>query len=237
MAPLFGEKPGSLTRLRWLDIAAFQATPLIQDPFDYLIVPGFIRPEARPIIHDAYPRIESPGSFPVQQLSFGVAFQDLLEGLQGPEMRQAVEEKFSIVLSGKPTMITVRGRCGPRDGQIHTDTKSKLITVLIYMNPQWEHSGGKLRLLRSADDIEDVVAEVPPIEGTLLAFRRSDNSWHGHKPFLGPRRVIQLNWVDSHLTARRELLRHRLSASLKKFFSLFRASEGRLARESTDKAA
>ena len=45
--------------------------------------------------------------------------------------------------------------------------------------------------------------EVPPTEGTLLAFRRSNNSWHGHKPFSGLRRVIQFNWVTSEAVVRR----------------------------------
>src|SRR5205807_10523891 len=111
---------------------------------------------------------------------------------------------------------------GTKDGNIHTDAVTKLITVLLYMNPGWEDSGGRLRLLRSPDSIEDVIVEVPPVEGTLLAFRRSDNSYHGHKPFIGPRRVIQLNWVTTRGTARREILRHRFSAWMKKLFTRLR---------------
>jgi hypothetical protein len=136
-------------------------------------------------------------------------------------MRAAFEDKFGLDLGGRPTMLTVRGRCGTRDGNIHTDAASKIITVLIYMNPQWEDAGGRLRLLRSPTDIEDVLVEIPPIEGTLVAFRRSDNSWHGHKPFIGPRRVIQLNWVTNRRTKRREVFRHRVSAWLKKMTGLF----------------
>ncbi len=112
-------------------------------------------------------------------------------------------------------MSTVRGRCQQKDGRIHTDTKSKIITVLVYLNPQWEQSGGRLRLLKGKDDIEDYAAEVPPDEGTLLAFRRSGNSFHGHKPFVGERRVIQFNWVTDSGTVWRENLRHRLSAWIK----------------------
>jgi hypothetical protein len=77
-------------------------------------------------------------------------------------------------------------------------------------------------LLRSGTDIEDVIVEVPPDEGTLICFRRSDNSWHGHKPFVGPRRVIQMNWVTSQRVLRYEASRHRLSAALKRI--LLRAS-------------
>ena len=76
-------------------------------------------------------------------------FRTLLEELRGPAFRAACEDKFGIDLSGRSTMITVRGRCGTRDGNIHTDSLSKIITVLIYLNPHWEQPGGRLRLLRS----------------------------------------------------------------------------------------
>jgi hypothetical protein len=205
-----------------LDLAAFKATPLVRQPFEYLIVPGFVRPATLAAIHRDYPRIDSPGSFPVGQLTYGPTFRDLLEELEAPEMHTTFADKFGIDLTGRPTMITVRGQSGTKDGNIHTDAVTKLITVLLYMNPKWENSGGRLRLLRSPHDLDDVIVEVPPLEGTLLAFRRSDNSYHGHKPFIGPRRVIQLNWVTDALTARREILRHRVSAWLKRLSAVFR---------------
>ena len=205
-----------------LDLAAFRAAPLIRQPFEYLVVPGFVKPEARAAVNANYPIIDHPGSFPVAELTFGPAFQTLLEGLTGAEVRRAFEDKFQIDLARRPTMVTVRGRCCPKDGSIHTDAASKLITVLIYMNPHWEQNGGRLRLLRSPTDIDDVLVEIPPEEGTLVAFRRSDNSFHGHKPFNGPRRVIQLNWVTDCGTVRREILRHRVSAWMKRLVGLVR---------------
>ena len=75
--------------------------------------------------------------------------------------------------------------------------------------------GGRLRILRSKSDLNDYAAEVPPTAGTLLAFRRGEESWHGHETFVGPRRVIQLNWVTDMAVVRREQRRHRLSAWLK----------------------
>jgi SM-20-related protein len=208
--------------MNMFDLAAFRAAPLTHQPFEYLVVPGFLRPEACTAVNAHYPLIEQSGSFPVPELTYGPAFRQLLATLKGREFRAAFEEKFQINLTQRPTMITVRGRCGPKDGSIHTDSASKLITVLIYMNPQWEQAGGCLRLLRSATDLDDVLVEIPPEEGTLVAFRRSDNSFHGHKPFLGPRRVIQLNWVTDHWTVHREVFRHRLSAWTKRLTSLVR---------------
>ena len=114
-------------------------------------------------------------------------------------------------------MYTVRGFVNERDGSIHTDTDTKIITVLIYMNEHWQEDAGRLRLLRSADDLENYVAEVPPNGGTLLAFKRADNSWHGHKPVTGPRRAIQLNWVTSKDVVDYEQRRHQISTRFKKF--------------------
>jgi hypothetical protein len=90
------------------------------------------------------------------------------------------------------------------------------------MNMTWENSGGRLRLLRSGDDLNDVLVEVPPIGGTLIAFKRADNSWHGHEPFVGERRVIQFNWVASEGNRQIAMLRHHASASLKRMLAMLR---------------
>jgi anaerobic selenocysteine-containing dehydrogenase len=134
----------------------------------------------------------------------------------GAEMTAIMAEKFNTDLTGKPTTITVRGQCRATDGQIHTDSKTKLITVLIYMNGKWEKPGGRLKLLRSPDNLQDAFAEVPPDQGTLLAFRNEPNAWHGHESFEGPRRAIQLNWVRDQGVVWREQIRHRISAFFKK---------------------
>jgi SM-20-related protein len=200
----------------FIDLAAFERTPLIAEPFPYLIVPGFVPPQGRQALAADFPRIDQGGSFPVGELSFGPAFARFLAEIEGEPMRRAFAAKFGIDLAGRPTIVTVRGQARPGDGRIHADAASKLITVLIYMNEDWEAPGGRLRLLRARDDLDSAVAEVPPAAGTLLAFRVTPNSWHGHKPANGPRRVVQLNWVMSQGVVRRERLRHGLSARIKR---------------------
>lgn len=204
---------------RFLDLAALRRTPLVTEPFPYIVVPGFIPIAARAAIAADFPRIGQPGSFPVGDLAFGPAFRDFLAALEGPAMRAAFAAKFGIDLSDRPTMVTVRGQAQEKDGRIHANSRSKLITVLIYMNEEWEAPGGRLRLLRAPDDLDAVVTEVPPAAGTLLAFRVTPNSWHGHTPISGPRRVVQLNWVDSASVVRRERVRHGLSARLKRWLA------------------
>ena len=202
--------------LSMLDLERFRTTPLTREPFDFLVVPEFVRPEARGAIDQDYPEVPRPGSFPLREVTYGPAFANLIDEMRSEEFRKAFEEKFGVDLSNRPDMITVRGRCSEKDGKIHTDSETKIITILIYMNSAWESLGGQLRLLRSGENLDDMILEVPPTEGTLLAFRRSSNSWHGHKPFSGPRRVIQFNWVTSDAVVRREQNRHRFSVWLKK---------------------
>jgi SM-20-related protein len=202
-------------RLRFIDLAAFERTPLVTDPYPYLIVPGFVPPAARSPLSADYPKVDRPGSFPVADVTYGPGFAEFLAEIQGPEMRDAFARKFGVDLTDRPTMVTVRGQAQAKDGRIHTDTATKIITVLVYMNEAWEAPGGRLRLLRSNTDLDDMVAEVPPAAGTLLAFLVTPHSWHGHHPVSGPRRVVQLNWVESDNVVRRERFRHGLSARIK----------------------
>ena len=202
-----------------IDLDNFNATPLKKDPYDFLIVPGFVAADAIYAIDRDYPRIAKGGSFPLENLECGAAFNSLISELEGPEMRAAFEQKFNLNLKDRPTMITARGYCQAKDGKIHNDSKSKLITVLIYMNTEWSQQGGRLRVLHSKNSLEDYAAEVPPDEGTLIAFRRDHRSFHGHKTFIGERRVIQLNWVRDKAVLWHEKQRHRFSAWLKSLLS------------------
>jgi SM-20-related protein len=208
----------------FFDWEAFRAMPLSREPYEHVIVDGFVKPEGLAKINADYPAIEDTGSFPVEGLQFGPGFQSMVDALESETFRKAFEEKFQVDLSGRPTTITVRGRCAGGDGQIHTDSVGKIITILIYLNPVWDNSGGRLRLLR-AKNIEEVAAEVVPSGGNLVAFLRSDHSWHGHLPFSGERRVIQFNWVVNKRNQTVVLLRHRLSASVKRLLRTAKPSK------------
>lgn len=198
-----------------LDLDRFRAAPLEHDPFDFVVVEGFVRSTALPAILADFPPVRGAGSFPVECLDYGSAFAGLVADLTGPPLAREVAEKFAVELADRPTMLTVRGFGDAKDGRIHTDSASKLITLLLYLNPVWNAREGRLRLLRGPDDLHDCAREVAPLAGTMLAFRRSARSFHGHYPHLGERRSLQLNWVTDPRVVRRELTRHRWSARLK----------------------
>ena len=179
-----------------IDLNAFDAAPLQRDPFDFLVVPGFLSPQALQAVNRDFPALAGPSNYAIEDVTnYGPAFGQLLEELNAPEVAQHFAAKFSVTLDGAPLAVSVRKYCENSDGNIHADHWSKIITTLIYFNEDWPHEGGRLRMLRSKDDIEDYTAEVAPEGGTLLAFRRTDHSYHGHKPFVGERRIMQFSWV------------------------------------------
>jgi SM-20-related protein len=201
--------------MAFVDLARLAASPLRRDPYDFVVVEDFLARDSLPALVDAFPTIAGHGSYPLSTLACSPLFVRLAEELEGDGMRAAIEAKFGLDLSGRPTMITLRGHSDGKDGGIHTDSATKLVTVLIYMNPEWTDPAGRLRILRGPDDLEDYAAEVPPLAGTMLAFRRSNASFHGHHAQIGRRQSIQLNWVTNAGVVRRELGRHVWSARLK----------------------
>ena len=198
-----------------VEFGALAHATVFDAPFHFLIADHLIRAERLDAVCADFPRIARPGLFPLSSVSYGPYFAALVEEVQGPRFAAAVGAALGVDLAGRATMLTVRGRCRPSDGDIHVDSKDKLVSALLYLNRDWPDDGGRLRFLRGPHDIDDVIAEVPPAAGTFVAFRCGDNSWHGHKPYAGARRAIMINWMTHPAAARRETLRHRFSARVK----------------------
>ena len=199
-----------------LELQRLRAARVETQPYSYTIVPGFLGPDSVQRINATYPKIEKGGSYPIESLEAGMTIKEVIEELDSLEFEALIAEKFGVALAGRPKMYSLRGYTRAKDGQIHTDSKDKIITVLLYLNENWSHAGGKLRLLKNGHNVDDYVAEVPPDNGTLLVFKRADNSWHGHHPFDGPRRSLQMNWMTSAGSKGFHAIRHKISAAVKK---------------------
>lgn len=204
---------------RVLDADALRKATLVPEPFPYLIIDNIIRPEVLSEVVGSFPAIKKRGSFPLHSVACSGRFATLMQEMQSDELRDLIGERLGMDLKGKPPLVTLRGRTTNRDGHIHTDSTSKLATVLLYLNPNWAASGGKLRLLYNNRELTPYAAEVSPDAGRCLIFKVTPNCWHGHEPFVGERRTIQLNYVRSAEAREGHLKRHRLSAFIKQFFS------------------
>ena len=204
---------------RVLDADALRKATLVPEPFPYLVIDNIIRPEVLSGVVGSFPAIRKRGSFPPHAVACSGLFATLMQEMQSDELRDLIGERLGMDLTNRPPMITVRGRTSEKDGEIHTDSTSKLVTVLLYLNPGWASPVGRLRLLYNNRDLVPYAAEISPEAGRCLIFKVTPNCWHGHEPFVGERRTIQLNYVSSDKVRDRELNRHRLSAFLKQLFS------------------
>ncbi len=195
-----------------LDPARFDRTDTIvrSRPYCFMVARGQLPDGARAGLARDFPRRNGAGFFPYEEEECGASIRELVDTLVAPAFADAAGRRLGIdQLSRYPTMVTLCGAMNKRHGTIHTDSKSKVVTALLYLNEQWGNtSGGCLRFLKRNDDIDDVIVpEVKPLYGTFAIFKRADNSFHGHLPYEGERRVIQVAWLTSEKEKHRKIQR------------------------------
>ncbi|HEX5352761.1 MAG TPA: 2OG-Fe(II) oxygenase [Rhodanobacteraceae bacterium] len=192
-------------------------TLLRDDPFPFMIAHGQLPEESRIDLERDFPKYSGAGFFPYDEKECGPSIRALVAALASPGFASAVGAKLGIEHLGQyPTLITICRSLNKRHGTIHTDSKSKVATALLYLNSSWhDTSDGCLRFLSRIDDIDATIApEVKPLYGEFVIFKRADNSFHGHLPYEGERRVIQVAW----LTTEEEKLRKTQRGTATRFF-------------------
>ncbi len=206
-----------------LDFEALAAAEVHQQPYPYFVVEQSLITDRISELMQDFPELNDGGSFTLDGLATGASFDALIEELNGQEFRQQVSQKLDVDLQTLPMIVTLRGISRPKDGRIHTDSKSKIATILIYFNEPWSSETGKLRVLRSKN-MDDMAAELTPNAGSMLAFKVTDNCWHGYPAFAGVRRSIQINFVADAAAVKKHHNRHGFTAKLKGLKTLFRRS-------------
>jgi hypothetical protein len=200
-----------------MDFDALRRAETKREPYSYFVADGALTEDESANVREAYPDINKPGYLPLSKLQGSEAFNRLIEDLQSEELAQVLTDKFGVDFTDKPRMITVRRLSQKSDGPIHNDSKSKILTMLTYLNAEWDGTGaGCIRVLNGPEDFEDFTEEVPPLAGHVFAFLRDDNSWHGHLPFEGERFVIQTTFLTSQEELDRKENRGGIQMFLKK---------------------
>ena len=201
-----------------LKLDALKNAEVASTPYPYFVVENALADsEVQAVIQD-FPKIEQGGSFNIEDVEIKPNFDRFLKSLDTPEFRQILTDKFDVNVMEHPMMITLRGYSRQKDGRIHSDSKSKLLTVLIYLNESWDAPNGRLRILNDDKDINNYVTEINAGPGSLVAFKVTDNGWHGYIPYEGQRQSIQINFLTSEKANAKHKFFHGLSAKLKKFF-------------------
>jgi hypothetical protein len=205
--------------MSFVNLDAVREAPLSREPYSFLLGKNFLREEHVEEIADEFPAIAKPGYLTVDEVNLNGHFKSFIDELEGPELTEALSQKFGLDLHPFPRLTTIMKLSQPKYGAIHTDGASKVMTMLVYMNGAWDqNSSGRLRVLYDGMHFEPYAVEVPPTMGTVFAFLRADNSWHGHLPFEGERRVVQIAWVRSQEDLDRKRKRNRVSQVFKGIF-------------------
>ena len=68
------------------------------------------------------PKIEKPGSHPINKKLSGTNFVSLIEELHSQGFSELIGNKLGIKLTNQPIIITIRGQCRFSDGKIHADS-------------------------------------------------------------------------------------------------------------------
>lgn len=182
--------------LSLFDYARLAGAERRDEPFPHVLVEDFVTVAVQRMLISDFPAIKGPGNVEPGEVPQGPAFDELITELESDRFRDAIAAKFDIDLSNAVPTIGIRAYAEPTDGRIHCDHRSKLITLLLYFNETWDDEGGRLRICRDQNDIENFATEVVPLSGTLIAFRNGPAAWHGHKQHVGQRRMLQLSYRD-----------------------------------------
>lgn len=199
-----------------IDYDAIRAADVHHAPYDFLMGTGALRQESLPGLRESFPDIQQTGFHPLEQMTVEGTFAELIAEIEGTEFTATLSDTLGVDLRPYPRLITVRKVSAAHEGRIHCDSESKIATALIYMNDTWDSPEGRFRVLKNDHDFNDYVAEASPETGAFVAFRRADHSWHGHTPFVGERRVVQIAWVRSQADIERKKKRHGLSSFFKR---------------------
>ena len=201
-----------------INVDVIRHAALETDPYPYFVAGGFIRADVVPALHESFPDIRKSGFHPAADMTFKGAFAKLMQELESEKLIAALSQTLAEQLENAVRFITIRRLSAAHEGRIHCDSEAKIGNLLVYLNDEWESDGGCLRVLRSKSSFDDYVAEIDPRTGSVFGFLRRENSWHGHKPFVGERRVIQVAWLRSQADLERKTSRHRFSNVLKGIF-------------------
>ena len=206
-------------KMRLLNADAIRNGRVATEPYRYIVCEGVLTPEDAAAIRRDFPQTTSVGFLNSTDLAREGAYADLLDDLESAELASILSEKLDMDLSKAGRLITVRRWSRKTDGRIHTDSERKISTFLVYLTESWSAAdSGAFRVLRSDKDFEDYVAEVPPIQGAAVGFKRAAHSWHGHKPFEGERLVVQLTYLQSAEAAEHKRRAAGFQGLMKKLF-------------------
>ena len=131
-----------------LDFQKLRTTEVNNDYFPYFVADNALREDldTKALAND-FPDLEKGGSFLSANTDAGPSIRELISELEGEEFKTLLENKFNLDLANSSLVTTLRGYSRKRDGQIHTDSKSKIVTNGFFLFNLCIHQTIKIVLL------------------------------------------------------------------------------------------
>ncbi len=181
------------------DLQALNLTPLVREPFEFVIVPKFVPIRTVEMISSNWPDLGRSGGVAVESVPLNQVMRTVVESFESDEFQGAIEAKLGLKLAGKRRVVHLHDRCrGP--GPIHVEPPPNIAKALFYPNLSSQSdsdSDSCVRFTRTPDSLNDFIAEILPVAGTLAAFRCRPNAWHGRAAHFGRRNILEIRWQDS----------------------------------------
>ena len=156
-----------------IDLDAIRNADVQYKPYEFLLARDLVRPEKGPALLEEFPEMTKPGYLTVDQDGLSGTFRRFIQELEGPELTEELSVAFDRDLAACPRLTTIMRYSGRKHGAIHTDGESKVLTLLVYLNPKWGTGAeGRLRVLYDGEDVDNFAVEVHPseVEGQRIPF-------------------------------------------------------------------
>jgi len=129
-------------------------------PFAFLVAENQLSEAQYAALEDDFPKYHGAGFFPYDPADCGEHVQQLVAELTAPAFADRIGQHLGVPDLGRyPALVTLCRSLNKRHGTIHTDSRSKVVTALLYLNRDWPPiSEGCLRFLDRIDDVDALVA-------------------------------------------------------------------------------
>ena len=120
------------------------ATVVRDAPFPLLIATDVLDRSAEASLGADFPQYRGAGFFPYASSDCGASMNTLIAELTAPAFADQVGDLLGIErLSQYPVLVTICRALNLRHGTMHTDSRSKVASALVYLNPDWAptHAG------------------------------------------------------------------------------------------------
>ncbi|MBI3507851.1 MAG: hypothetical protein HY059_23700 [Proteobacteria bacterium] len=192
------EEVQTKSSLGHFDLQALNLAPLVREPFEFVIAPKFAPAKTVEWISRNWPDLGRSGAVPIESVPLNQMMRTVIESFESDEFRDAIATKLGVELAGKRRVIRLYDRCrGP--GPIHLEPPPNVAKVLFYPNISSQSDSDNdscMRFTRTPDSLNDFVAEILPVAGTLAAFCCRPNAWHGRAAHFGRRNMLEIRWQD-----------------------------------------